>query len=81
MSDLSKTEALIERLRLDAEWADGQEWEAPICLADDLREAVEAIQALEAKVRAMAKLPTVIRCQQQGDNNMVIGRVEKLTIT
>lgn len=34
---------LIERLKIDAEWAEGQEWEAPLCLWDDLMDAVSAI--------------------------------------
>lgn len=38
---------LIERLRIDAEWAEGQEWETPICLQDDLREAIAVIEKLD----------------------------------
>ena len=41
---------LIDRLRTDAEWAEGQEWETPICLQDDLREAIAVIaELLQAK--------------------------------
>lgn len=39
---------LIERLRIDAEWAEGQEWETPICLWDDLREAISALRAQQS---------------------------------
>lgn len=37
---------LIDRLRTDAEWAEGQEWETPICLQDDLRNAAAALTTL-----------------------------------
>lgn len=36
--------SLLENLKLDLEWAETNEWEAPICLADDLREAIEIIE-------------------------------------
>lgn len=36
--------SLLENLKLDLEWAEANEWEAPICLADDLREAIEIIE-------------------------------------
>lgn len=35
---------LIARLKLDLEWAEANEWEAPICLSDDLFEAIEYIK-------------------------------------
>lgn len=34
---------LIKRLALDLEWAEANEWESPITLADDIREAIEEI--------------------------------------
>ena len=37
---------LIERLRADAEWAEGQEWEAPICLQDDILGAISVLTTL-----------------------------------
>jgi hypothetical protein len=36
--------SLLENLKLDLEWAEANEWEAPIGLADDLREAIEIIE-------------------------------------
>ena len=36
--------SLLENLKLDLEWAEANEWEAPICLADDLRETIEIIE-------------------------------------
>lgn len=38
---------LIERLREYAEWTDANEWEVPLCLGDDLREAAEYIEQKE----------------------------------
>lgn len=35
---------LIERLKLDLEWAEANEWETPIYLSDDLLEAIEYIK-------------------------------------
>lgn len=46
---------LIEQLKIDAEWAEGQEWETPLCLWDDLMDAVSAIATLteeNAQLRA-----------------------------
>ena len=46
---------LIERLKIDAEWAEGQEWETPLCLWDDLMDAVSAIATIteeNAQLRA-----------------------------
>lgn len=37
-------EDLIERLKLDLEWAEANEWESPICLADDLKAAIAEIE-------------------------------------
>lgn len=36
--------SLLENLKLDLEWAEANEWAVPICLADDLREAIEIIE-------------------------------------
>lgn len=36
--------SLLENLKLDLEWAKANEWESPICLADDLQEAIEIIE-------------------------------------
>ena len=34
-----KTKELIEALKVDAEWAEGHEYDAPICLREHLLEA------------------------------------------
>ena len=36
--------SLLENLKLDLEWAEANEWEAPICLADDLQETIKIIE-------------------------------------
>jgi hypothetical protein len=41
---------LLERLGMDIEWAQANEWEAPICLQDDLQAAAVAIGALVAEL-------------------------------
>lgn len=38
---------LIENLKIDAEWAEGHEWDAPICLRDDLSAAITALANYE----------------------------------
>lgn len=40
------TKELVEKLWEHAEWADANEWEAPITLGDDLRAAAEALEAM-----------------------------------
>lgn len=40
---------LLENLKLDKEWALANEWEAPICLTDDLIAVIEIIKELIEK--------------------------------
>ena len=44
---------LITRLRNYAEWAEGNEWETPIMLSDDLKSAVNAIVELQTMVAGL----------------------------
>lgn len=44
---------LMERLRENAEWAQGNEWETPLCLADDLTAAADAIERLRNEAEGM----------------------------
>ena len=37
-------EELIRTLREYADWADGEEWEVPLMLADHLRQAAEKLE-------------------------------------
>lgn len=41
---------LVERLRENAEWARCNEWETPLCLADDLTAAADAIERLKSEL-------------------------------
>lgn len=41
---------LVERLREKAEWARCNEWETPLCLADDLTAAADAIERLKSEL-------------------------------
>lgn len=38
---------LLNNLKLDLEWAEANEWETPICLVDDLRQAIKIIESME----------------------------------
>lgn len=55
MKNGSKTDVLIRRLTELAEWADANEWEAPIDLGDTIREAVEELKKTTALVAAEHK--------------------------
>ncbi len=41
-----KINKLIRNLELDAEWASANEWESPICLSDDLNEALTILRVI-----------------------------------
>lgn len=41
-----KINKLIRNLELDAEWASANEWESPICLSDDLNEALTILKVI-----------------------------------
>ena len=45
---------LWERLHENAEWARCNEWETPLCLADDLTAAADAIERLQADLATVA---------------------------
>lgn len=49
MEILMTDKKLIEELRENAEWAESNEWEAPLCLADELRMAANRIEKLTKK--------------------------------
>lgn len=44
---------LVERLHENAEWARCNEWETPLCLADDLTAAADAIERLRNEAEGM----------------------------
>ena len=41
---------LIQALREEAEWAEGNEWETPIMLSDHLKQAADAIEELQKRL-------------------------------
>ena len=43
-------EQLVKDLREDAEWAEANQWETPICLSDHLKQAADAIEKLMRSV-------------------------------
>ena len=48
---MDKEQQAIERLREYAEWARANEWEVPLCMADDLEAAVDKLTADVAPVQ------------------------------
>ena len=55
---------LVERLHEKAEWARCNEWETPLCLADDLTAAADAIERLKSELT-----------QEKIDNTNLIGEL------
>ena len=43
---MMKINKLIKNLELDAEWASANEWESPICLSDDVNDALTILRVI-----------------------------------
>lgn len=43
---MTKLDELMEHLSLDAEWASANEWEAHICLYDDILDALTILRVI-----------------------------------
>lgn len=41
-----KIDELIKNLEVDAEWATANEWESPICLLDDINNALSILRVI-----------------------------------
>lgn len=41
-----KIDELIKNLEVDAEWAAANEWESPICLSDDINDALTILRTI-----------------------------------
>ena len=41
-----KIDELIEHLETDAEWAFANEWDSPICLSDDINDALTILRTI-----------------------------------
>lgn len=59
---------LVERLRENAEWARGIEWETPLCLADDSKAAVDTIERLQSELT-----------QEKIDSTNLVGELATVT--
>jgi hypothetical protein len=60
MDELSNAE-LATRLRENAEWCDANEWEIPICMGDNQREAAKRLDEMsvnDAKLKIYNELAT-----------------------
>lgn len=52
-------EEMIRTLREYADWADGEEWEVPIMLADHLRQAADRLEQMPQWISVTERLPEV----------------------
>lgn len=43
---MTKIDELIKNLEIDAEWASANEWESPICLSDDINDALTILRII-----------------------------------
>lgn len=43
---MAKIDKLIKNLEVDAEWATVNEWEFPICLSDDINDALTILRTI-----------------------------------
>lgn len=43
---MAKIDELIKNLEVDAEWATENEWEFPICLSDDINDALTILRTI-----------------------------------
>lgn len=50
-----RDQALVNALRKHAEWAEGNQWETPITLCDDLAEAADRLENQSAHILALQK--------------------------
>ena len=48
-----RDQKLVNALREHAEWAEGNQWETPITLVDDLAEAADRIEAQAKEIDAL----------------------------
>ena len=67
---------LIADLKEDAEWAEANEWETPICLSDHIKQAIETIEQFQNNVeekckewlKVKGKCPTCARCSDNREH-------------
>ena len=59
---MTKLDELMEHLSLDAEWVSANEWEAPICLYDDILDALTILKiiAILKRIGTLDKIEYVL---------------------
>lgn len=63
---------LVNALREHAEWAEGNQWETPITLGDDLTEAADRIEAQAKEIEKLRrKVPRWIQVEERLPENGV----------
>lgn len=60
-------EELIRTLREYADWADGEEWEVPLMLADHLRQAAEKLEQMPRWISVEERLPEMWQNEESGE--------------
>lgn len=60
-----KDQELANALREHAEWAEGNQWETPITLRDDLTEAADRLENQNAHIAAIQQEITKLRGQNK----------------
>lgn len=60
-------EELIRTLWEYADWADGEEWEVPIMLADHLRQAAEKLEQVSRWISVAERLPEMWQNEESGE--------------
>lgn len=58
-----KDQELVNALRKHAEWAEGNQWETPITLCDDLAEAADQLENQNAHIAALQQEIERLRAQ------------------
>lgn len=75
---------LVNALREHAEWAEGNQWETPITLGDDLTEAADRIEAQAKEIEKLRrKVPRLIPVEERlpelqswGASTVVLGLIK-----
>lgn len=59
---MTKIDELIKNLEIDAEWASANEWESPICLSDDINDALTILRIITIlnETKALNKIEYVL---------------------
>ena len=60
-----KDQELVNALREHAEWAEGNQWETPITLCDDLAEAADRLENQNAHIAALQQEISKLRGQNE----------------